>query len=107
MAYLCDATTHASILGVALALSFSTSVFVGVLAVSLATIVTMFSRRGYTMDTLLREMANSALAFGLLAISLPEGVRIDLMAYLFGHILAVDKTDLAVIWAGAALVARS
>ena len=31
-------------------------------------------------------------------------MRIDLIAYLFGDILAVDKTDLAVIWAGAALV---
>jgi zinc transport system permease protein len=31
-------------------------------------------------------------------------VRIDLMAYLFGDILAVGKTDLAVIWGGAALV---
>ena len=76
MAYLCDATAHASILGVALALSFSTSVFVGVLAVSLAmamaTIVTTLSRRGYTMDTLLREMAHSALSFGLLAVSLLE-----------------------------------
>ena len=104
MTYFCDVTEHASILGVALALSFSTSVFVGVLAVSLATIVTMFSRRGYTMDTLLRAMVNSALAFGLLAISLLEGVRIDLIAYLFGDILALDKTDPAVIWAGAALV---
>ena len=103
MAYLCDATAHATILGVALALSFSTSVFVGVLAVSLAmaTIVTMLSRCGYTMDTLLREMVNSALAFGLLAISLLAGVRIDLMAYLFGDILAVDKKDLAIIRAGA------
>ena len=74
MAYLCDATAHASILGVALALSFSTSVFVGVLAVSLAmaTIVTTLSRRGYTMVTLLREMAHSALSFGLLAVSLLE-----------------------------------
>ena len=110
MANFGDATAHASILEVAMALSFSTSVFVGVLAVSLAmavslaTIVTMFSRRGYTMDTLLREMVNSALAFGLLAISLLEGVRIDLMAYLFDDILALDKTGPAVIWAGAALV---
>ncbi|MGR3407022.1 metal ABC transporter permease, partial [Roseovarius indicus] len=30
--------------------------------------------------------------------------RIDLMAYLFGDILAVSRTDLAVIWGGAAVV---
>ncbi len=33
-----------------------------------------------------------------------SGVRIDLMAYLFGDILAVSAGDLAVIWGGAALV---
>ena len=53
--YFGDSTAHASTLGVALALSFLTSVFVGVLAVSLemATIVTMLIVRGYTMNTLL------------------------------------------------------
>ena len=33
-----------------------------------------------------------------------SGVRIDLMAYLFGDILAVSRVDLVVIWGGAALV---
>lgn len=106
MAYFGDATAHASILGVALALAFSTSIFVGVLAVSLlmATAVSTLSGRGYAMDTLLGVMAHSALAFGLVAVSFLQGVRIDLMAYLFGDILAVGKLDLAVIWGGALLV---
>jgi len=106
MAYFGDATAHASILGVALALAFSTSVFAGVLAVALAmaTTVSALSGRGYAMDTLLGVMAHSALAFGLVAVSLLQGVRIDLMAYLFGDILAVGRGDLVVIWGGAALV---
>ena len=33
-----------------------------------------------------------------------SGIRIDLMAYLFGDILAVSRTDLLIIWGGAALV---
>ncbi|TNF58862.1 MAG: hypothetical protein EP307_11575, partial [Rhodobacteraceae bacterium] len=49
--------------------------------------------------------AHSALAFGLVAVSFLSGVRIDLMAYLFGDILAVSRSDLLVIWGGAALVA--
>lgn len=49
-------------------------------------------------------MAHSALAFGLVAVSFLSGIRIDLMAYLFGDILAVSRTDLLVIWGGAALV---
>ncbi|WP_299989415.1 metal ABC transporter permease [uncultured Ruegeria sp.] len=106
MAYFGDATAHAAILGVALSLTFQVSVFAGALAVALAMAltVTMLSGRGYAMDTLLGVLAHSALAFGLVAVSFLSGVRIDLMAYLFGDILAVSRTDLIVIWGGAALV---
>jgi zinc transport system permease protein len=106
MAYFGDATAHAAILGVALALALSTSVFVGSLAVALvmALSVASLSGRGYAVDTLLGVLAHSALAFGLVAVSFLSGVRVDLMAYLFGDILAVGQTDLAVIWGGALLV---
>ena len=106
MAYFGDATAHAAILGVALSLALGTSVFTGALAVALvmAVAVSNLSGRGYAMDTLLGVAAHSALAFGLVAVSFLQGVRIDLMAYLFGDILAVGKTDLAVIWGGAGLV---
>lgn len=106
MAYFGDATAHAAILGVALSLALSSSVFVGALAVALvmALLVSSLAGRGYAMDTLLGVLAHSALAFGLVAVSFLKGVRIDLDAYLFGDILAVSKTDLAVIWAGAGLV---
>ena len=107
MAYFGDATAHASILGVALALSFSTSVFLGALIVSLimAISISVLSARGYAMDTLLGVMSHSALAIGLVVASLLTGLRIDLMAYLFGDILAVGKTDLVVIAIGASLIA--
>ena len=103
MAYFSDATAHASILGVALALSFSVSVFLGVLIVSLmmAFLISSLNGRGLGMDTMLGVLAHSGLAFGLVAVSMLDGVRVDLMAYLFGDILAVDKFELMVIWAGA------
>ncbi|SDX89914.1 metal ABC transporter permease [Citreimonas salinaria] len=106
MAYFGDATAHAAILGVALALAFSISVFTGALAVALlmGLAVTMLSARDHAADTLLGVMAHSALAVGLVAASFLTNVRIDLMAYLFGDILAVSRADLAVIWGGAALV---
>ncbi|MGY3439200.1 MULTISPECIES: metal ABC transporter permease [unclassified Marinovum] len=106
MAYFGDATAHASILGVALALAFSVSPFIGALVVALlmATVVTALSGRGFAVDTMLGVLAHSSLAFGLVAVSLLDGVRIDLMSYLFGDILAVGRGDLAVIWGGAALV---
>jgi len=100
--YFGDATAHASILGVALALTFSISIVIGVLITSLlmAATVSALSGRGYAMDTLLGVMAHSALAIGLVVASFLSGIRIDLMAYLFGDILAVGKMDIAIIWGG-------
>jgi zinc transport system permease protein len=91
---------------VALSLALSTSIFAGAVAVALVMTLTVsaLSGRGYAMDTLLGVMAHSALAFGLVAVSFLSGIRIDLMAYLFGDILAVSRGDLAVIWGGSALV---
>lgn len=106
MAYFGDATAHAAILGVALSLALSLPVVVGTLAIALlmAVLVGTLSERGLGMDTLLGVLAHSALAFGLVAVSFVPGVRLDLSAYLFGDILAVTRTDLAVIWGGAAVV---
>ena len=103
MAYFGDATSHAAILGIALALALNVSVFTGALAIALimALAVTTLSGKGFAMDTLLGVAAHSALAVGLVAVSFLQGVRLDLMAYLFGDILAVGKTDLAIIWVGA------
>ena len=106
MAFFGDATAHAAILGIALSLALGMSVFVGalVVAVIMALAVSNMSGRGIAMDTLLGVVSHSALALGLVAVSFLDDVRIDLMAYLFGDILAVGKADLAVIWIGAALV---
>ncbi len=106
MAYFGDATAHAAILGVALSLALSLPIVLGTLAMALimAMTVSTLSGRGYAIDTLLGVLAHSALAFGLVAVSFIEGVRIDLMAYLFGDILSVSWTDLGVVWIGAGLV---
>jgi len=107
MAYFGDATAHAALLGVALALAAGTPVLLGVLTAALAVALALSARpdSAYAADTLLGVVAHAALALGLVAVSFLEGVRIDLMGYLFGDILAVTKADLAVIWGGAALVA--
>ncbi len=106
MAYFSDATAHAAILGVALSLGFSLSIFAGTLlaAFAMAFGVSALAGRSLATDTLLGVLAHSALAAGLVAVSFVEGVRLDLSAYLFGDILAVDRWDLAVIWSGATAV---
>ena len=106
MAYFGDATAHAAILGVALALYFSVSVFAGILltALAMALVVTGLAARGHAMDTALGVLAHSALALGLVGVSFVKGVRVDLSAFLFGDILAIGQPDLWFIWAGALVV---
>jgi len=106
MAYFGDATAHAAILGVALALGFSISITLGTLIVVLGMglLVAALAGRGIAIDTTLGVLAHSSLAIGLVAISFIEGVRIDLTAFLFGDILAVTTSDLAYIWGGSVLV---
>ena len=106
MAYFGEATAHAAILGVALSLSLSLPMLPAVLVAALvmASAVTALTGRGYAMDTVLGVMAHSALAAGIVAVALLGDVRLDLMGFLFGDILAVGKGDLAVIWGGAGLV---
>lgn len=106
MAYFGDATSHAAILGVALALATDLPIGLGTLGVALAmaAAVSVLAARGWAMDTTLGVLAHSALALGLLAVSFLHGVRVDLSAYLFGDILAVSRADLGFIWGGAGLV---
>ena len=78
MAYFSDATAHAAILGVALALALSVNVFLGVLAVAgiMALAVSTLTSRGHAMDTLLGVAAHSALAAGLAANSSLRELRL-------------------------------
>lgn len=106
MAYFGDATAHAAILGVALALAFGVSIFAGTLvtALAMAVLVWALTGRGWAMDTTLGVLAHSALALGLVAVSFLPGVRVDLSALLFGDILTVTWTELAAMTLGTALV---
>ncbi len=106
MAYFGDATAHAALLGVTLSLALNLPVVLGVaaMAVAMALTVALASGRTYAMDTMLGVASHAALAAGMVALSFLSGVRVDLMGYLFGDILAVNRSDLAVIYAGAALI---
>lgn len=106
MAYFGDATSHAALLGVALALATDLPIAAGVLviAVVMALIVSTLSERLVSSDALLGVLAHTALALGLCAVALLPGPRVELSTYLFGEILAVSKADLAVIWGGAMAV---
>ena len=107
MAYFGDTLSHAALLGVALGLMLDVSptltVTVGCVLLAVL-LVTLQQRQPLASDTLLGILAHSTLSLGLVALSFMHDVRIDLMSYLFGDLLAVSTTDLAWIIGGSALV---
>ncbi|WP_425405837.1 metal ABC transporter permease [Hwanghaeella sp.] len=107
LAYFGDTLSHAALLGVAMAflldINFTVAVFLVSAIVSLAL---LFLQRKATVssDSLLGLLAHSALALGLVVLAFLTWVRVDLMGFLFGDILAVSRMDIAVIYLGGAVV---
>ena len=107
MAYFGDTLSHSAILGVALGFLLGMSPSVGVAAVVAAVALLLFllqRRFGLATDTLLGILAHGALSLGLVVLAFLDGVRIDLMSYLFGDLLSVDVADLVLIWTGGVVV---
>ncbi|WP_045046977.1 zinc ABC transporter permease subunit ZnuB [Rouxiella chamberiensis] len=107
MSYFGDTLAHASLLGVAFGLLLNVNPFYAVIAVTLilALLLVVLERKPHlAVDTLLGIMAHSALSLGLVVVSLMSGVRVDLMAYLFGDLLSVTLGDIWMIGTGVALV---
>ncbi|MDH5711458.1 MAG: metal ABC transporter permease [Gammaproteobacteria bacterium] len=109
MAYFGDTLAHSALLGVALAVSIEMLPIFGVAIIGIVLASLLFwleHRQELSNDTLLGIMSHSALALGLIVLSIAQnqGANVDLMAYLFGDILAVSREELLWIYAGAALV---
>ncbi|MEE5096519.1 zinc ABC transporter permease subunit ZnuB [Pseudomonas alliivorans] len=107
MAYFGDTLSHAALLGVALGFLLDVSPTIAVTCGCLllaVLLVTLQQRQPLASDTLLGILAPSTLSLGLVVLSFMHEVRIDLMAYLFGDLLAISPTDLAWILGGSALV---
>ena len=107
LAYFGDTLSHSALLGVAMALLLETNVTIAVFLVSLVAsllLLVLQRRAALSSDALLGLLAHSTLAVGLVVLAFMTWVRVDLMGFLFGDILAMNKMDLAVIWGGGAAV---
>ncbi len=107
MAYFGDTMAHSALLGVALSLllqvNLTLSVFIVASVVSLLLLI--LQRRGtLSTDALLGILSHSALSVGLVIVAFMTWVRIDLIGFLFGDILAVSEADIDLIWGGGILV---
>lgn len=107
LSYFGDTLSHAALLGVALAFLLDINMTVSVFVVSVAlSLALMALQRQETLpgDALLGLLSHSSLALGLVVLAFLTWVRIDLLGLLFGDILSVSRSDLAVIYGGGVLV---
>jgi zinc transport system permease protein len=108
MAYFGDTMAHSALLGVAVGFLLAIDPMAGVtattVAIALALVGLQRTRPWLSPDALLGILSHSALSFGLVAVSLMSWLRIDLLSYLFGDILAVTAADVWTVWGGGALV---
>ncbi|MDK4723030.1 zinc ABC transporter permease subunit ZnuB [Rhizobium sp. CNPSo 3968] len=107
MAYFGDTISHSALLGVALSLLFQLNLTLSVFAVAaLVSILLLLlqRRQALSADALLGILSHATLAIGLVIVAFMSWVRIDLIAFLFGDILAVSQSDIAVIWGGGIFV---
>jgi zinc transport system permease protein len=106
MAYFGDTLAHSALLGVALGFLLNVNLNLAVVLLCLLlslVLVALQQQRRLAADTLLGIMSHSALSLGLVALAFLETVRVDLIGYLFGDILAVTPGDLLWIYGGGAV----
>ncbi|MBF0188002.1 MAG: zinc ABC transporter permease subunit ZnuB [Magnetococcales bacterium] len=107
MAYFGDTMAHSALLGVALAflMEWNITAAVAGVTVTLAILLVLLQNQNWiSVDTLLGILSHSALSIGLVTIGLMTWLRVDLMGFLFGDVLAVEPTDLVWIYGGGFLV---
>ncbi len=107
MAYFGDTMAHAALLGIALGFLLEINIAIGVFAVAVLAsllLVALQRRARLPSDAVLGILAHSTLALGLVTVASMTWLQIDLMAFLFGDILSVSPTDIAIIYGGGALV---
>ena len=103
MSYFGATLSHAALLGVALGLLLGLGVNLGILIVTMTVallLVAFQEQRRLAGDTVLGILAHGSLALGLVAIAFAGPLRVDLLSYLFGDILAVTREDLLWIYGG-------
>lgn len=103
MAYFGDTMAHSALLGVALSILLSMNMTLGVFAVAAlvaGALIVLQKQATLSTDALLGILSHSTLAVGLVLVGFLTTVRIDLMGFLFGDILAVSVEDIAIIYGG-------
>lgn len=106
MAFFGDTLAHGALLGAALSLGLGISLYPGVVVVCLLLalmLAALQQQHHLASDTLLGIVAHTTLALGVIAV-LQADVQVDLFAFLFGDLLAVQWHQLGWLWGGSLLI---
>ncbi len=107
MAYFGDTIAHSALLGVVMGLLWEIPLIYAILpiALSIGLVLGVVSEKSrFSSDTLLGILAHGGLALGVVIMAMTPDLQVDLMAYLFGDILAVNGDDLMTIYLLASFV---
>ena len=107
LAYFGDTLSHSALLGVAMALLLNMNIALTVFVISVAVsmlLILLQRRASLSSDSLLGLLAHATLALGLVVLAFMTWVRVDLMGFLFGDILAITVRDIVIIWGGGLIV---
>lgn len=106
LAYFGETLAHSAMLGIAFGFLLQINLTLGILVTcQVLALLLFFSQRQRLLasDTLLGILSHGSLSVGLVVLAFMEDVRVDLIAYLFGDILAIGATDLGWIFGGGGL----
>ena len=107
MSYFGDSLAHSSLLGIALGLILGSQLHLTILFIAVLfafLLLWLQQQRKLATDTLLGILSHTALALGLIMISLIDRQNIDIYSYLFGDILSVSRSDIVIILIGSCAV---
>lgn len=97
MAYFGDTLAHSTLLGLCFGLLLHINVYIGLVSVSLLVggmLATLLRQNWLASDAILGILSHTTLAVGLIVATVMQGVRIDLLSYLYGDILSVNMLDI-------------
>lgn len=99
-AYFGETLAHSALLGIGLGLLLDFNLTLAMITTSFLIVFALHQLRQsahLATDTLLGILAHGSLALGLVVISLQGNIQLDIMGYLFGDILSVQKQDIGLM----------
>ncbi len=101
MSFFADGIAHASLAGVAIGIFLSFNPLLAAILVSVIFAIIIYfteQRQELPVDTIIGILFSFGMAVGVLLISIYPGYQPELMSFLFGNILAIQKNELITIF---------